>query len=601
MKKLLFLLCLLSWSALNAQKTINRPPFIAKATETIEIAAVHLSDTATVIDVDAKFTPKYWIRIAPATCLVADNGERYQVRQGVGIELGQEFWMPESGEATFSLIFPPLPPSVKSFDFVEGEGERDFNLFGISLTGKLPKLQLPKGLEKAGKMTAVALPTPEIKEGTAIISGRILDYKPSFRIKAELHSADFLSAYGQKNTELELDEVGNFHTEISVSHPSVAYLSVGGSVVSFLLSPGGETKVTVNLREMTRASSRLQKDTKAEGKKVYFEGLNAGLNTEMNSGLEIPLCSVELKDLYDMTPDQYKAYCMRKYEEADNVIRANKKISAAYAELLTVLNKDALYGLLCGYDYQLLQAYAQQKGLSLRDAGKEYLSKEPSDGYFDFLSKLDYINSPKSVYCFNYSGMVRNTAYIHLPSVKTVGIFDYLLDSSKVSPEDKEAMKKYRDNPSSQDASIMRVLRDKYDNLFQECGKVAFEAIVEPFKGKVVLVDFWATWCGPCKMAMKMMKPMKEELIDKDIVYVFIAGENSPGTTWNNMIPDIHGEHYRLTNAQWAAICDKFEVRGVPTYLVLDRAGKQTYRSVGFPGTDTVKGELLKALNSSAD
>ena len=692
MKKLLFLLCLLSWSALNAQKTINRPPFIAKATETIEIAAVHLSDTATVIDVDAKFTPKYWIRIAPATCLVADNGERYQVRQGVGIELGQEFWMPESGEATFSLIFPPLPPSVKSFDFVEGEGERDFNLFGISLTGKLPKLQLPKGLEKAGKMTAVALPTPEIKEGTAIISGRILDYKPSFRMKAELHSADFLSPYGQKNTELELDEVGNFHTEISVSHPSVAYLSVGGSVVSFLLSPGGETKVTVNLREMTRASSRLQKDTKAEGKKVYFEGLNAGLNTEMNSGLEIPLCSVELKDLYDMTPDQYKAYCMRKYEEADNVIRANKKISAAYAELLTVLNKDALYGLLCGYDYQLLQAYAQQKGLSLRDAGKEYLSKKTSDGYFDFLSKLDYINSPKSVYCFNYSGMVRNTAYIHLPSVKTVGIFDYLLDSSKVSPEDKEAMKKYRDNPSSQDASIMRVLRDKYDNLFQECGKVAleanqkavgeliggkgiyhdvqtamqcaskledfmplseddfatlrtienpyflnqltamttellqkieenkkkrsfmvrtlpedvkddalFEAIVDPFKGKVVLVDFWATWCGPCKMAMKMMKPMKEELIDKDIVYVFIAGENSPETTWNNMIPDIHGEHYRLTNAQWAAICDKFEVRGVPTYLVLDRAGKQTYRSVGFPGTDTVKGELLKALNSSAD
>ena len=52
-----------------------------------------------------------------------------------------------------------------------------------------------------------------------------------------------------------------------------------------------------------------------------------------------------------------------------------------------------------------------------------------------------------------------------------------------------------------------------------------FEAIVDPFKGKVVLVDFWATWCGPCKMAMKMMKPMKEELIDKDIVYVFIAGE----------------------------------------------------------------------------
>ena len=91
MKKLLFLFCLLSWSVLHAQKTINRPPFIAKATETIEIAAIHLSDTATVVDVDAKFIPKNWIRIAPATCLVADNGERYQVRQGVGIELGNTY------------------------------------------------------------------------------------------------------------------------------------------------------------------------------------------------------------------------------------------------------------------------------------------------------------------------------------------------------------------------------------------------------------------------------------------------------------------------------------------------------------------------------
>lgn len=68
-----------------------------------------------------------------------------------------------------------------------------------------------------------------------------------------------------------MDEAGNFHTEMPVSHPSVAYLSVGGSVISFLLSPGGETKITVNLREMTRASSRLRKDAKPEGKKVYLK------------------------------------------------------------------------------------------------------------------------------------------------------------------------------------------------------------------------------------------------------------------------------------------------------------------------------------------
>lgn len=150
-----------------------------------------------------------------------------------------------------------------------------------------------------------------------------------------------------------------------------------------------------------------------------------------------------------------------------------------------------------------------------------------------------------------------------------------------------ELLQKIEENKKKCSCMVCTLSEDvKYD--------AQFEAIVDPFKDKVVLVYFWAIWCGPCKMAMKMMKPMKEELIDKDIVYVFIAGENSLETTWSNMIPDIHGEHYWLTNAQWVAICDEFEVREVSTYLLLNREGKQTYRYVGFLGTDTVKGELLK-------
>ena len=50
--------------------------------------------------------------------------------------------------------------------------------------------------------------------------------------------------------------------------------------------------------------------------------------------------------------------------KSDLVIHANQKISTAYAELLTILNKDALYELLSEYSYRLLQAYAQQKGVS---------------------------------------------------------------------------------------------------------------------------------------------------------------------------------------------------------------------------------------------
>ena len=134
-----------------------------------------------------------------------------------------------------------------------------------------------------------------------------------------------------------------------------------------------------------------------------------------------------------------------------------------------------------------------------------------------------------------------------------------------------------------------------------EAGEVAnedlFASIISQFRGKVLLVDFWATWCGPCRNANKAMAPMKEELKDKDIVYVYITGETSPKGTWENMIPDIHGEHFRVTDKQWAYLGNAMGIEGVPTYFVIDREGDIKYKSVGFPGVAKMKEELVKVLD----
>ena len=116
-------------------------------------------------------------------------------------------------------------------------------------------------------------------------------------------------------------------------------------------------------------------------------------------------------------------------------------------------------------------------------------------------------------------------------------------------------------------------------------------------KGKFVVLNFWATWCGPCRTANKAITPMKEELKDKDIIYLYITGETSPKGTWENMITDIHGEHFRVTNEQWSFLMSSFNIRGVPTYFVVDPEGNITFKQTGFPGVDTMKKELMKALN----
>ena len=124
-------------------------------------------------------------------------------------------------------------------------------------------------------------------------------------------------------------------------------------------------------------------------------------------------------------------------------------------------------------------------------------------------------------------------------------------------------------------------------------GEDVFKSLVAPYMGKPVLVDFWATWCGPCRAAMKTIQPVKEELWGK-VAFIYITGPSSPKGTWNNMIPDIHGDHYYVTKEQWETLLKQFDSQGIPTYVIVNQEGKVQNKFIGYPGNDTMKAELTK-------
>lgn len=132
-------------------------------------------------------------------------------------------------------------------------------------------------------------------------------------------------------------------------------------------------------------------------------------------------------------------------------------------------------------------------------------------------------------------------------------------------------------------------------------GADILDAILKPYKGQVVVIDVWATWCGPCMQAMKQIAPIKEQYLKdkKKVAFVYVTGETSPLANFNSTIPSIKGYHYRLTNAQFKALLTPFGIKVIPTYIIFNKDGSKAYDNAatgGYPGDDTIIAEIDKAL-----
>lgn len=104
--------------------------------------------------------------------------------------------------------------------------------------------------------------------------------------------------------------------------------------------------------------------------------------------------------------------------------------------------------------------------------------------------------------------------------------------------------------------------------------KEIFNEILANNKGKVVYMDVWATWCGPCLEQMPNSKKLEKNFKDKNVSFVYLC-VNSDKAKYLATLDKLQlgGQHYFLTNQQSRDLFKMFDMPGIPYYILVDKEG----------------------------
>ncbi len=120
----------------------------------------------------------------------------------------------------------------------------------------------------------------------------------------------------------------------------------------------------------------------------------------------------------------------------------------------------------------------------------------------------------------------------------------------------------------------------------------------EAGKSKIIVLDFWATWCKPCVKAIPKISELAKEFENKGVTFIGINTDSPRNTTKVRPFVSTHKIKYPVLLDIDQELMNEFLINAFPTLLIINRQGKILYSHKGFSNGDEklIKSEIEKLI-----